>query len=271
MTKNLSLLSLAVLLAACGGGGDNQVADAPRPHEEARDPILHYGLDPDDSDHRRMIFSLNGQTIVDVNTPGHGFMDPNGLPRGLSAPLTMNVRALRNDNGRWESEDVAARSYRGYHSAIVVVAPLQTIRDSNQTTPIDPILPYLQATSADSLPRSGRATYQGQAFGVEADNIAALTYHLDFGQKTGHGEIAANPYHSLITLHRNHLYSKRDMDLTYYTVEGAADSSSHPYSGEYEVMLAGPQAEEIIGRVDITKKHQDEYIVLHGTRGNITP
>lgn len=274
MKKSLPLLGTALLLAACGGGGGggNAAADTQSPaNDNARDPVFSQQLEKDDlPDYVLVEYYLNGQRFgrEDYNTLRAEF-DRNVLPRGLSAPQTMQIQARKTD-GTLVTEAVASRSYRGFHSALSILAPLHTIRDRTQTTLLNLTLPSLTATTPAGMPTSGRATYTGQAFGWQADNTAALTYHLDFGSKRGQGEIAANSYHSAITLLPGSLQHVNELGVNAYEIDAEASLAGFPYSGDYQLIFAGPQAEEFVGRIDVSNSKEDIYLAAYGTRGEIT-
>lgn len=273
MEKKLSLLSLALLLAACGGGGDNNhVADqqTPRPDGAARDPLFTITLDNDD---------LLGYSQLDIMIDGKKYaygnmedrraaVDPNALPRGLSSTQTLHISVRRAD-GSTESETVASRSYRGFHSGVMISDILRVVADpSEELTGLD--VSYYSPTPAAGLPSAGRATYHGQAFGFQHDNHADFRYHVNFEDKTGYGEVAANRYHPAIYLARETLRRERDADRTYYEFDGSNDYKRGP-SGSYELVLSGPGAEEIIGSVDFYHENGGQMLGLFGTRGEITP
>lgn len=273
MKKQFPLLTLALLLAACGGGGgDNAATDqpTPRPDGGARDPLFPITLDDDElPGHRQVDILVDGKKYAHGNVvERRAVVDPNVLPRGLSATQTLHVNARKAD-GTVHSETVASRSYRGFYSGAVIGDKLRTFSDPEEEASYFD-LNYFTPTPTAGLPNAGRTTYHGQAFGFQSDNNATFHYHVNFADKTGYGEVAANRYHPAIYLSRETLRQERDADRTYYEFDGSTDSRRGPY-GAYDLILSGPQAEEVIGSVDFYHNGENTTLGVYGTRGDITP
>lgn len=273
MQKQLSLLTITLLLAACGGGGgDNStVADqqTPRPESGGHEALFIYQMDNDERfNHPNFDFMINGGRYAYASEADRRVVvDPNTLPRGLSGVQTLRITA-RKANGSTESVDLQARSYRGFYSGTVFTETQRLVADIDDSSPTQLDWMYVFATPEAGLPTRGRATYHGNAFGAEADNAAAFAYHVDFGEKSGHGEIAANRYHSAIQLTKERLSKSDYGGNPHYEFDGDAHSASHGRHN-YNIILAGPNAEEIIGSINSGTDH--DALAVYGTRGEITP
>lgn len=271
MKKQLSLLAFALLLAACGGGDNNAVVDqqTPRPNDGARDPLFIVHIDQNSYfNHPHFDLMIHGGRYAYISdAESRVVIDPNVLPRGLSGEQTLRILARKAD-GTTVSEDVRARSYRGFYSGTMISEKQHTIQIASDPGGFDLDLWYFSATPESGLPNSGRTTYYGNAFGPQADNTAGFSYHVDFGTKTGSGAIAANAYHSAIVLEKETLRKSNFSGNPHYEFDGTAKSTSHG-SGGYSVILSGPNAEEVIGTVTLGLNNDD--FAFYGTRGEITP
>ena len=271
-TQLLTTLVTLSLLTACGGGGgdDNAPADKPQSNN-GKVPTGKYLLPETDWDKgyeafREFSWQRNGQTFATSEVNKGHTIDSAKLPAGFSefpAQLT-----ITRSNGQQITENVNVRSYNGFHAGVFTTSGIRTQLPNDDNNEFNQI--FIRPTT--QLPSAGKATYAGRAFDQNPVNDASFTYTINFGTRRGSGEIAASQGVEKILLKEAEIKRETDSGLMMYTLDGAADAASGRLSGnEYTLVMAGPNAEEVIGSVEYTdKKNQGGLLLMHGTRGEIS-
>lgn len=102
---------------------------------------------------------------------------------------------------------------------------------------------------------SGSFDYKGVAFNGSGQGV--LSYHVDFGSKTGNGKITGLKDHGDITLHKANItnnISSRDLGAVEIKsipgIEGKVNGLNLGDNPRYRLGFFGPKAEEIAGYVE---------------------
>lgn len=199
-------------------------------------------------------FVLDGHNIFTHMHTGDGaiaHVDARSLPQGFAD------RSVQSDvNGVRTKQKI--RSYQGFRSGIMV---LNNELDGSRFT-----APFGYKTPIAQIPTQGKATYSGTAFDqYERGNV---TYHVDFADRSGYGEITGLNRLGTITLHKaGYAAHADDLNRTtkYYNLGEA--TAANGAALRYNTMFYGDKAEELVGEV-IGTTHTS--IGFHGTRGEIT-
>ena len=304
MQKKLVLsILIASLLAACGGSSDNsnsnpQIApppsnnnNAPQPpgnnqqqpnnpqhpqQPQQPEPVKNLTADySDDSDYDwdgiykgydTFTLKVDGKTLVkEVRGEKKQTFDLTAVPLGFKT-LTAENKYTGSNNAEYKS-DVTLRSYRGFYAGALAYG-----KDS-RANPLDSdSTPYYSPTV--TLPNSGTAIYAGKVFNDRAANDADLTYTINFGQKKGSGKIAAANGRPELTLQEKTITQfASPFGKTHGVDKGGVRSANGNITGSYNLYIAGPNAEEIVGDLNYGpsgNKHETEQ-VFYGKRGDITP
>ena len=268
----LTTIATLTLLTACGGGGGDDSPQTDKPQSNNGKVLTgKYFLPETDWDKgyeafREFSWQRNGQTFATSEVNKGHTIDSAKLPAGFSefpAQLT-----ITRSNGQQITENVNVRSYNGFHAGVFTTSGIRTQLPNDDNNEFNQI--FIRPTT--QLPSAGKATYAGRAFDQNPVNDASFTYTINFGTRRGSGEIAASQGVEKILLKEAEIKRETDSGLMMYTLDGAADAASGRLSGnEYTLVMAGPNAEEVIGSVGYTdKKNQGGLLLMHGTRGEIS-
>lgn len=114
-------------------------------------------------------------------------------------------------------------------------------------------------TTQEQLPNN-QATYKGIAFD-DHEQGGKITYHVDFANKTGSGEITGLERYGKISLHQGSIrnLTNEDQEWVVYKdnnqgIKSTATSEKMDNVNGYELLFFGPNAEEISGFVKETHK-----------------
>ena len=278
---NPAIIFGTLLLAACGGGSDNNPpADKPAVNNPpANDPQTNtvndafeaskygsrrmkaYSQNGYDSDMllRPSSIVVNGKTITNTYRKEGEIIaeyDFRSLPAGFAS---LNASRTYKDDGSTEQKTL--RSYQGFHGGIL----LTYASDGKVDTTAD----YGVHTPAAAIPTAGKATYNGTAF--DKNERGNFTYYVDFAARNGHGNITGLSRFGDISLARaaltngNYLTGKGG-SAKGTGIEGEATAASGSRFN-YDLVFFGNQAEELTG--DLYNRSL-ESIGVHGTRGAIS-
>ena len=212
MPTKILLSTLTVcLLAACGGGSDNNSNPQITPetpgntlNKNNTQPQAITRLTADYSVEKNYVWGVfhegydtftlkvGGKTLAkEVRNEKKRTLDLSVVPLGFHA-LTAENQYTGSNKAAYKS-DVTLRSYRGYYAGTYAYG-----KDGSENPLDDDFEVYLLPTV--TLPSSGIATYAGKVFDDRPINDADLTYRIDFGKKKGSGTVAATSRHPELTL-----------------------------------------------------------------------
>jgi lipoprotein GNA1870 len=298
MQKKLVLsVLIASLLTACGGSSDNsnpQITPPPsnnnntpqqpgnnqqqpnNPQNPQAEPVksltadystdndYNWGDDYDGYD--TFTLTVGGKTLVkEVRGEKKQTLDLTAVPLGFKT-LTAENKYTGSNNAEYKS-DVTLRSYRGFYAGALAYG-----KDSRANPLDDDYTPYYSPTV--TLPNSGTAIYAGKVFNDREANDADLTYTINFGQKKGSGTVAAANGRPELTLQEKAITQfASPFGKTHGVDDGDVRNADGKITGSYNLYIAGPNAEEIVGDLNYGpsgNKHETEQ-VFYGKRGDITP
>ena len=298
MQKKLVLsVLIASLLTACGGSSDNsnpQITPPPsnnnntpqqpgnnqqqpnNPQNPQAEPVksltadystdndYNWGDDYDGYD--TFTLTVDGKTLAkEVRGEKKQTLDLTAVPLGFKT-LTAENKYTGSNNAEYKS-DVTLRSYRGFYAGALAYG-----KDSRANPLDDDYTPYYSPTV--TLPNSGTAIYAGKVFNDREANDADLTYTINFGQKKGSGTVAAANGRPELTLQEKAITQfASPFGKTHGVDDGDVRNADGKITGSYNLYIAGPNAEEIVGDLNYGpsgNKHETEQ-VFYGKRGDITP
>ncbi|MBV7434912.1 factor H binding family protein [Cardiobacteriaceae bacterium TAE3-ERU3] len=281
-----SIVSLSLLLSACGGSGGNNMVDqdhkSDKPQEIVDKTIIVTLNDPD-----REYDELVINHIVEIN--GHRFnmvdnknlIDFSILKSGLSETDSL-ITIDEDDGDHYQIKDRVV-SYNQFYSTVIATRELEEYKNGSLVSQDEQLagigvitgLP----TPLDKLPAQGKATYRGIAF-LNTNDAGTwhgnFNYTVDFGEKSGHGSYSLNNVR--VTLDQGMLasadaikdFSKGVLlngDKTQVMFGGNVAVADQTV-GRYMIGLYGPHAEEAAGAVKANS--DDKWTVgLGGKRGEI--
>jgi len=194
--------------------------------------------------------------------------DLNALSQGFTGPTPAQLEYV-GDSASFGTE-VSLRSYRGFYAGAFY-------HDKEERTNAlqHDWQAYASPTKAIELPRRGKATYQGKAFNMDEENDGVLTYNMDFAQKRGSGTVSATTRHAELALREAEIQTLTGDFGKYYGVEnGNIGTGNGVTSGRYNLMIAGPNAEEIAGTLTYwpsVNPRNTTNQVFYGKRDEIAP
>lgn len=279
----------AVLLTACGGGKQDEIARLPtvvpstRPAIHANEQtknnqlgmqisqakyvdgdILQQNIKVQLNELTEKVLDANFKSldsyIVDVN--GKRYVDVKGvhLEDWGSGFKDLNIKEsadITTTKGKYTvNREGKAYLYQQDYSLIAHLMPAEvTITGrSERFMDGDSVETLVKGVPTVSLPEAGQAVYVGKAF-VEYEGrprLGDLNYVVDFTAKTGNGYISSDI--SKIRLHTGEISSGsyvNELDGTKISGYGiGGDASSVFGKGEYQLGFFGPKAEEIVGSVE---------------------
>lgn len=300
MQKKLVLsVLIASLLTACGGSSDNsnsnpQITPPPsdnnntpqqpgdnqqqpnNPQNPQAEPVKSLTADySTDSDYDwkeiyngydTFTLKVDGKTLVkEVRGEKKETVDLTAVPLGFKTLTAENK--YTGDNGAEYKSDVTLRSYRGFYASALAYG-----KDS-RANPLDDDAGYYYSPTV-TLPNSGTAIYAGKVFNDHAANDADLTYTINFGQKKGSGTVAAANGRPELTLQEKAITQfASPFGKTHGVDDGDVRNADGKITGSYNLSIAGPNAEEIVGGLNYGPSgntHETEQL-FYGKRGDITP
>lgn len=207
------------------------------------------------------IYSAGGHAVLEwTNDSGGGVVknDVRSLPQGFVA-LPGEARSTA-DGSSATRKTGEFRAYQGLRSGVFTF-----YGDDDDSW--NPGGSYGDETTDEQFPRAGKATYSGMAF--DRQSQGTLTYHVDFGEKTGHGSIEGIAAYGTITLHAPAKMVAYDDELLGSTifVEGSAEAA-HGGQLTYNLHFFGNRAEEIAGFAFTDDEKNN--VALHAARGAVT-
>lgn len=278
--KKLSLvaaIAAPVLLTACvSNGGDSEALVKPLSSFPIQDNALKNSVA---EEFKKKNFTLNSYQIEIGNKTyknGNGInLQEFGL--GLKTLPVTESMTITGDN---KTEYKATGKHTAYlftqnYSMIggleqneYVVKSLdgRTILKEGEKDELN-ILVKGQAT--EKLPETGKFNYNGLAW-IEGGKVANLSYDVDFGAKLGSGTIKNTDSSIDIALTEGNI-EKRSFENTLdgTRLEGFGIHSAATVGGErgsYTLGFFGPEANEIIGEVDLNKTKSGLHGFFGGTK-----
>lgn len=213
--------------------------------------------------------TVGGKTLVkEVRGEKKQTFDLTAVPLNTQniQTLTAENKYTGSNNAEYKS-DVTLRSYRGFYAGALAYG-----KDSRANPLDDDYTPYYSPTV--TLPNSGTAIYAGKVFNDREANDADLTYTINFGQKKGSGTVAAANGRPELTLQEKAITQfASPFGKTHGVDDGDVRNADGKITGSYNLYIAGPNAEEIVGDLNYGpsgNKHETEQ-VFYGKRGDITP
>lgn len=270
----LSLLGVAFLMTACGGGGsDNNSPEDPAyatPHPKLpsvseqdrqafeRKKVVEYPayLIRALSSRYSQDFKVNDQTVISLGR----------LP--ISRNVKINARPLAPGWREYqatvekknpldkviETGTATLRSYQGFHSGVILLNPHEDMSVY--------MFPYGNVHySFNKLPSSGKARYRGIAF--DYADTGELMLDVDFGRKESYGVITGLEAYGPIMLQEANL-AFIDYDVP---ASGIASMPAIQRTGRYALLFAGSEAQEVLGNV--SNSEEGIVVAFHGARGEM--
>ncbi len=271
--KNLPALALITLLSACGGrgGGANHQPDTTSTptqvnHNSNKNTYIAPKLSIVPPQDTLMTETINGHTFK-----GHGTVDFSKVfPLGYHESKGTYQETYINGEEKYKgyktvTEIENLKVYHLPHSIIIGGVLIELYHDNQKIdlNTLDRSLTQFQSYSAFgefTKPEivnkmTGNFHYKGIAFNGSGKGV--LSYHVDFGSKTGSGRITGLKEHGDITLHQAKITDKIDSrdiggnDKTIISgIEGKATGQDLGVSAKYRLGFFGPKAEEIAGHIE---------------------
>lgn len=181
------------------------------------------------------------------------------FPRYQLVKENYTNKYLTGDN-KAEEEGGYVRVYNQTYSAVVGMTFYHIVESGKHSTSEDTYQIFNVVgvhTTQDQLPNN-QATYKGIAFD-DREQGGKITYHVDFANKTGSGEITGLERYGKISLHQGSIrnLTNEDQEWAVYKdnnqgIKSAATSEKIGDVRGYELLFFGPNAEEISGFVKET-------------------
>lgn len=251
-------------LVACGGSGSGDEIPATVDRLEA-DIVSN-----ETQEYKLIEIRLDsGASVTKADlVSGRGHVDNSHFPVGFSGNHSARLRSVKV-NGTDISENITLRGYRGSYASIFLSNALEKsfperpAKERNQGTYARSVV----QTESFDLPYSGQFSYYGDAFNNDPANDARLHYIIDYGKRTGWGEISESKAQGKQMLaeasvrYRSNVLGNLD---GVGVKDGMVKNSRGDSLGEYHLVIAGPNGEEIIGVVEYDNNAKDLH--FHGNR-----
>ncbi len=232
----------ALTLGGCSSAGNslaNAITDpfTPKPHGKTTLAI---------NDQNGNGLLRTGNDVADtINIAGRDYGNNSTLDIGhLWQNKLTNFQYILKANGR-NLEAGQLEVYKRSYSAIVGAHVNQRYaQDGSVTEPNEFQIRSIQGTLTpeNQLPTTGTIRYQGHAFAGSDERNGRLDYSINYGGRTGSGQITGLPDFGNITLRTGNL------DRHGSNISGGRAESQLRGNGNYQLNIFGPNADEIAGR-----------------------
>lgn len=259
-SQYLPFALLVALVGGCGGGGSDDAANDP-PAAQTPTPQISetYRNRLNTVKTSSINFNVaglaadtivNGRTVISLNNNRLN-LDMRSLPQGWLA--TTGTHIFRD--GSSDSAATQVRSYQGFYSGAYIQEGEKGL-DLHLTYGVEPL--------ASDMPSRGKATYTGVAF--DERDKGTFTYHLDFANQSGHGQVSGLSRYGEVTLHPSTFTrTQKDDFVIFETLRGRA-TSAKSNGLQYSANVWGAGAQEINGKI---QEWGDATAVFQGSRGEI--
>lgn len=294
ITKTLPTLALLSLLTACGGGGGGShqpdTASTPTQMGNTKDiyiaPKLATVIQPDNT---LLKETINGHTFKENDTADFSKIFPLGYHESTSIYQETYINGKEKYKGYNTLKEIENLKVNHLPHSIIIGGVLVELYHDDKKIDLNTLdrsftqFQYHSAFGEFTKPEivskmSGSFDYKGIAF--NGSGKGELSYHVDFGSKTGSGRIIGLKEHGNITLHQAGItgsIDSRDIggnDKTAIAgIEGKATGSNLSSNSVYRLGFFGPKAEEIAGHIETRTLDQNGHfhhtaypIVFSGSR-----
>lgn len=278
----LSLLSITLCgLVACGSSGGSGGTPSPTPNQATEitpSNNSHTVSVPQNIDQQikeQKTFSMYTYEVMDKPTHSTQFIllntdfgtreiELDNFPRYQLVKENYTDKYLTADN-ETQGESGYIQVYNQTYSGIIGEESLYTITkfgkslasgDNYQVYDIIGV-----HSTQEQLPHN-QATYKGIAF--DKEKVGNITYHVDFANKTGNGEITGLEKYGKITLNQGSISALTNEDKEWQVykdknlgIRASASSEKNTAVDGYDLLFFGPNAEEINGFV----KEKDDSLM----------
>ncbi len=260
MKKLLALLTVA--LVGCGGGGSNHnaqpesikrnnntssTAQPSTPNLPSNQKLVRIPFDLSYTDEVKSV-TLDGSTISSFSVDTLKNQPSNQI---IKKPVTVEVM---QDNGKTHSIDGHLSIYKQNYSALIDLDLFYSSEHINDSSYSDFTFDATPVPTVDNLiANKVIANYAGVAYhnyqGGSEDG--KLEYTIDFGQRQGWGKITGiSGAAGDITLHQASIKPISTPMGRVYGIEAGDVSIKGKKNYEYQLGIAGPNAEEVVGLIE---------------------
>ncbi|OBX50282.1 factor H binding protein domain-containing protein [Moraxella nonliquefaciens] len=291
ITLGSSTLALAALLTACGGSSSSGVqkpthlvghghhgnhgANNPAPKWDAtvryaslRNNAIKEAIDyvKNDAD---VIPKIDGYALTIDGRTQNGDIDLSKYPKGhhkfsTQERVTGSADGVQGSITRNSDVYLFKQDYSliaGIHNKNM------TVKLGNETNnkSIDDIHFFVRGVPTEKLPTTGKFNYSGSGkIGTQSGiRDAKFSYDVDFANKTGSGSLGNITLSKGNITTQTHTSEIDNSPITAPGIEGRATDGR--YSGDYDLAFFGPNADEIVGVVELGNE-EDVIGMFGGTK-----